>query len=120
MTTSEATESTIHQGALLTAAAAAKVKELIDAEGDPDLVLRIGVVPGGCSGFTYEMYFDTTIDPTDIVNETDGVRVVVDAASAEKIGGATVDFRDGGLQGSGFAINNPNQARGCGCGESFC
>jgi iron-sulfur cluster assembly accessory protein len=66
------------------------------------------------------MFFDSAIDATDIVNETDGVRVVVDAASAAMVGGASIDFRDGGLQGAGFAINNPNEQRSCGCGQSFC
>ncbi|HHC09337.1 MAG TPA: iron-sulfur cluster assembly accessory protein [Actinobacteria bacterium] len=116
--TTEQTETT--RGATLTPAAAAKVKELIEAEGDPNLVLRLGVVPGGCSGFTYEMYFDTQVDPTDVVAETDGVKIVVDAQSATLLAGAVVDFRDRGLQGAGFAIDNPNQQRGCGCGQSFC
>ena len=93
---------------------------LIQAEGDESLSLRLAVRPGGCSGFTYDMYFDAAIDDNDIVNETDGVRVVIDNESASLVGGATIDFRDGGLQGSGFAINNPNEQRSCGCGQSFC
>lgn len=107
-------------GVTLTSAAAAKVGELIAAEGDESLFLRLGVRPGGCSGFSYEMFFDTQIDPSDVVNETDGVRIVVDAQSAAMVGGAQVDFRDQGLQGAGFAIDNPNQQRSCGCGQSFC
>ena len=108
------------KGVPLTSSAAAKVGELIDAEGDESLSLRLAVRPGGCSGFSYDMFFDSAIDATDIVNETDGVRVVVDSASAAMVGGATIDFRDGGLQGAGFAINNPNEQRSCGCGQSFC
>lgn len=107
------------QGVTLTNSAAAKVQELISAEGDESLSLRLAVRPGGCSGFTYDMYFDAAVDDTDIVNETDGVRVVVDSDSAALIGGAVIDFRDG-LQGAGFAINNPNEQRSCGCGQSFC
>lgn len=113
-------ETTTVKGVTLTSSAAAKVGELIDTEGDETLSLRLAVRPGGCSGFSYDMFFDSAIDATDIVNETDGVKVVVDAASAAMVGGATIDFRDGGLQGAGFAINNPNEQRSCGCGQSFC
>ena len=113
-------ESTVLKGVTLTNSAAAKVLELITAEGDESLALRLAVRAGGCSGFSYDMYFDSAVDATDIVNETDGVRVVIDAESAAMVGGATVDFRDGGLQGAGFAINNPNEQRSCGCGQSFC
>lgn len=113
-------ETTALQGVTLTSSAAAKVRELIQAEGDEALSLRLAVRPGGCSGFSYDMYFDAAIDDTDIVNETDGVRVVVDSESAAMVGGASIDFRDSGLQGAGFAINNPNEQRSCGCGQSFC
>ncbi len=108
------------QPASLTSAAAAKVRELIEAEGDPDMALRLAVRPGGCSGFSYEMYFDNTSDDDDVVTETDGVRLLVDPSSAPLVSGATIDFKDSGLQGSGFAINNPSQQRSCGCGQSFC
>ncbi len=108
------------QPASLTATAAAKVRELIEAEGDPDLALRLSVRPGGCSGFSYEMYFDNTTDDDDIVTETDGIRLLVDQSSASLVSGATVDFKDVGLQGGGFAINNPSQTHSCGCGQSFC
>ncbi len=108
------------QGVTLTNSAAAKVQELITAEGNESLSLRLAVRPGGCSGFSYDMYFDAATDDNDIVNETDGVRVVVDNESAAMVSGATIDFRDGGLQGAGFAINNPNEQRSCGCGQSFC
>jgi iron-sulfur cluster assembly protein/iron-sulfur cluster insertion protein len=104
----------------LTTAAAAKVRELIEAEGDPDLALRLAVTPGGCSGFQYDMYFDAQVDPTDVVSETDGVRLLVDAESTVMLSGASIDYKDMGLQGGGFAINNPNQQRSCGCGQSFC
>lgn len=120
MITNEPDIATSTAPASLSPAAAAKVAELIAAEGDTSLALRLGVRPGGCSGFQYEMYFDGHIDEGDVVNETDGVRLVLDAQSAEMLTGATVDYKEQGLQGSGFAINNPNQQRGCGCGQSFC
>lgn len=105
--------------AALTPSAASKVAELIAAEGDENLMLRLGVRPGGCSGFSYEMFFDSQFDETDIITETDGVKLVVDRESAAMLKGATVDFKDDGLKGSGFAINNPNEQRSCGCGQSF-
>lgn len=103
----------------LTPTAVNKVRELIEAEGDPSLALRMAVRPGGCSGFSYEMYFDSASDERDIVEEFDsGVRVLVDDQSAELIKGSTLDFKDG-LMGAGFAIENPNVTRSCGCGNSF-
>ncbi len=103
---------------LLTGAAIAKVRELVAAENDPDLALRMAVRPGGCSGFSYEMYFDSQIDPDDIVEEFEDVKVVVDPQSAEMVRGSTLDYKDG-LMGAGFAIENPNVTRTCGCGNSF-
>ena len=102
----------------VTDTAAAKVKSLIEAEGDEGLALRVAVRPGGCSGFSYEMFFDTDVAPDDIATDVQGVRVVVDPASADLLQGATLDFKDG-LQGAGFAIDNPNAQRSCGCGKSF-
>ncbi len=99
-------------------AASDKVKSLITAEGNPDLVLRVAVRPGGCSGFSYEMFFDTDVADDDIKAEHGGVTVVIDPASAPHLGGAQLDFKDG-LQGAGFSINNPNAQRSCGCGQSF-
>jgi iron-sulfur cluster assembly accessory protein len=106
-------------GVVLTMDAAAKVRELMAAEGEPELALRIAARPGGCSGFRYDLHFDTRIDPTDHVSETDGVRLVVDQGSVEALAGATVDFRDLGIKGAGFAIENPNEtAHECGCGRA--
>jgi iron-sulfur cluster assembly protein/iron-sulfur cluster insertion protein len=102
----------------LTDAASDKVKSLITAEGNPELVLRVAVRPGGCSGFSYEMFFDTDVADDDIKAEHDGVTVVIDPASAPHLGGASLDYKDG-LQGAGFSINNPNATRSCGCGQSF-
>ena len=102
----------------LTDTAATKVKDLIEAEGDPALALRVAVRPGGCSGFSYEMFFDTDVAPDDITTSYGDVRVVVDPSSAQLLDGATLDYKDG-LQGAGFAIDNPNAQRSCGCGKSF-
>jgi iron-sulfur cluster assembly protein/iron-sulfur cluster insertion protein len=102
----------------LSDAAADKVRSLIEAEDNPDLVLRVAVRPGGCSGLSYEMFFDTDVAPDDVRAEHNGVSVVIDPASAPHLGGASLDFNDG-LQGAGFSINNPNATRSCGCGQSF-
>ncbi|HUX05402.1 MAG TPA: iron-sulfur cluster insertion protein ErpA [Acidimicrobiales bacterium] len=103
----------------LTALAATKVAELIASEAaDEALALRVAVKSGGCSGFNYDMYFDSEIAGDDVVREFNGVKVVVDAESAELLVGSTLDFTDG-LQGAGFHITNPNATRTCGCGNSF-
>ena len=102
----------------LTDTAAVKVKDLIAQEGDDKLMLRVAVRPGGCSGFSYEMFFDSERDSEDLVDETTGVPVVVDPSSAQLLSGATLDYKDG-LQGAGFAIDNPNAQKTCGCGNSF-
>ena len=102
----------------ITDIAANKVSELIKQEGDDALALRVVVRPGGCSGFSYEMFFDTDVAPDDITTSYGDVRVVVDPSSAQLLDGATLDYKDG-LQGAGFSINNPNAQRTCGCGQSF-
>jgi iron-sulfur cluster insertion protein len=103
----------------LTDTAASKVKELLEAEGANDLALRVAVRPGGCSGFSYEMFFDGDISAEDeTATYLEGVKVVVDPASSQLLEGATLDYKDG-LNQSGFAITNPNATRTCGCGQSF-
>ena len=102
----------------LTDTAAVKVKELLDEEGNPELALRVAVRPGGCSGFSYEMFFDSDVATDDEEAEFAGVRVLVDPSSAQLLTGATLDYKDG-LQQAGFSINNPNATRSCGCGQSF-
>ena len=103
----------------LTDSAVDKVKSLIADEGsDEELVLRVAVRPGGCSGFSYEMFFDTDVASDDIKSEHTGVTVVIDPASQGHLKGATLDYKDG-LQGAGFHITNPNAERSCGCGQSF-
>jgi len=104
---------------VLSEVAAVKVAELISQEGaDEQLALRVSVRPGGCSGFSYEMFFDSDVAEDDLVATFGSVRVVVDAVSAPLLSGATLDYKDG-LQGAGFSINNPNATRTCGCGNSF-
>ena len=98
--------------------ATVKVAELLAQEEGENLALRVAVKPGGCSGYSYEMFFDTELMSDDVVREFGTVKVVVDAASAELLTGSTLDYSDG-LQGAGFHITNPNATRTCGCGSSF-
>ena len=103
---------------VLTDTATDKVRSLMQQEGVDDLALRVAVRPGGCSGFSYEMFFDTDVADDDKTVDYSGVKVVVDPSSAMLLEGATLDYKDG-LQGAGFAIDNPNAQRTCGCGQSF-
>ncbi len=98
--------------------AVTKVTELLAQEGNDALALRVAVRPGGCSGYSYEMFFDSESAPDDIMRQFATVKVVVDAASAELLSGSTLEYSDG-LQGAGFHISNPNASRTCGCGSSF-
>ncbi len=102
----------------LTGDAVAKVNDLLAEEGDESLALRVAVRPGGCSGYSYEMFFDSEVAADDVVREFGSVKVVVDPASAELLKGSTLEYSDG-LQGAGFHIVNPNATRTCGCGSSF-
>lgn len=112
------TDTDITPSITLTETATVKVAELLEQEGNPELALRVAVRPGGCSGFSYEMFFDSDIAGDDVTSSFGTVRVVVDPTSASLLQGATLDFKDG-LQGAGFSINNPNASRTCGCGNSF-
>ncbi len=104
---------------IVTPSAASKVAELLaEEDGAESLFLRVAVKPGGCSGFSYDMFFDSEIADDDIVSELGNVKVVVDSSSIEHIKGSTLDYKDG-LQGAGFHISNPNASRTCGCGSSF-
>lgn len=100
----------------LTDMAVTKVKELI-AEEEEAVLLRVAVRPGGCAGFSYEMFFDSTKEETDIVSEFDGIQVVSDPSSATLLTGASLDYKTG-LE-AGFSIKNPSADRTCGCGSSF-
>jgi iron-sulfur cluster assembly protein/iron-sulfur cluster insertion protein len=99
--------------------AISKVAELLaEEEGGDTLALRVAVKSGGCSGFQYDMFFDSEIAGDDLVSTFGTVRVVVDAQSAEMLTGASLDYSDG-LNGAGFQITNPNASKTCGCGSSF-
>jgi len=102
----------------LTDGAISKVAELLAQEDGEGLALRVAVRPGGCSGYSYEMFFDSEVAGDDLVREFGTVKVIVDSTSAELLTGATLDYSDG-LQDSGFHITNPNASRTCGCGSSF-
>jgi len=102
----------------LTDRAAAKVAELIAQDGDDQLALRVAVKAGGCSGMSYEMFFDADTDPEDHVAVFGTAKVRVDPASAPHLAGSTLDYKDG-LNDAGFHIENPNAKRSCGCGQSF-
>ena len=102
----------------LTDGATAKIKELLASQEDAsDQALRVAVRGGGCSGFQYALAFDKRRDD-DHVFEQNGVSVVVDKVGMQFVLGSEVDYVDG-LQGAGFAVNNPNVVAACGCGSSF-
>jgi iron-sulfur cluster insertion protein len=103
---------------IFTSAAARKVSELIVEEGNPDLMLRIYVQGGGCSGFQYGFTFDENVNEGDEAVVTDGVTLLIDPMSLQYLMGAEVDYSEG-LQGAQFVIRNPNASTTCGCGSSF-
>ncbi len=101
-----------------TAAAAAKVRELIREEGNPALKLRVYIQGGGCSGFQYGFEFDEQQSEDDFAVATDDVTLLVDPLSLQYLVGAQVDYTES-LHGSQFVIRNPNAKTTCGCGSSF-
>jgi iron-sulfur cluster insertion protein len=103
---------------VFTSAAAHKVAQLIAEEGNPDLMLRIYVQGGGCSGFQYGFTFDENAQDGDSRVERDGVTLLIDPMSLQYLAGAEVDYTEG-LQGAQFVIRNPNATTTCGCGSSF-
>jgi len=103
---------------VLSDAAAAKAKALLEQEGRDDLRLRIAVQPGGCSGLRYQLYFDERSLDGDSVIDFSGVGVVVDRMSQPYLAGATIDFVDT-ISKQGFTIENPNAGGSCACGDSF-
>jgi len=98
--------------------AANKVKQLIEEEGNENLMLRVFVTGGGCSGFQYGFTFDEKIQDGDTAVENQGVKLLVDPMSFQYLTGAEIDYKEG-LEGSMFVINNPNATTTCGCGSSF-
>ncbi len=103
---------------VFTNAAATKVASLIEEEGNPNLMLRVYIQGGGCSGFQYGFSFDEEMKAGDTRVDTDGVTMLVDPMSMQYLMGAEVDYTES-LQGSQFVIRNPNAATTCGCGSSF-
>jgi len=103
---------------VFTDAAAEKVAQLIDEEGNPDLKLRVFVQGGGCSGFQYGFTFDEIVNDDDTTMEKNGVQLLIDAMSYQYLVGAEIDYKDD-LEGAQFVIKNPNAQSTCGCGSSF-
>ncbi|GIO05477.1 hypothetical protein J31TS6_15050 [Brevibacillus reuszeri] len=102
----------------LTEQASHKVKEMLEAEGKEGSFLRVGVRPGGCSGFTYGMGWDHEMKEGDETFEQHGVKIVVDKDSYLYIKGTEIDYKES-MMGGGFSIENPNAIASCGCGSSF-
>jgi iron-sulfur cluster insertion protein len=103
---------------VFTDAAADKVKQLIDEEGNPELKLRVFVQGGGCSGFQYGFTFDEAINEDDTVMDKSGVQLLIDSMSYQYLVGAEIDYKDD-INGAQFVIKNPNATTTCGCGSSF-
>jgi iron-sulfur cluster insertion protein len=102
----------------VTSNAVAKVRELLEEEGNPDLKLRVYVTGGGCSGFQYGFSFDEETAEDDTQINKDGITVIVDPMSYPYLVGSRLDYQEG-LQGSKFTVENPNASSTCGCGSSF-
>jgi iron-sulfur cluster assembly accessory protein len=104
----------------LTDVAAEQVREFLASEDVPAETagLRVSVLPGGCSGFKYGLEIDDKAAEDDVVLEIKGIRIFVDAFSAQYLQGTTIGYHSS-MQGSGFTFENPNATGGCGCGSSF-
>ena len=113
-----ASETAMAAPLLFTDNAALKVQELIKEENNDDLMLRVFVQGGGCSGFQYGFTFDEKIQEGDTVVENQDVKLLIDPMSYQYLVGAEIDYADG-LEGSQFVIRNPNAVTTCGCGSSF-
>ena len=118
MTIQDDSVTTAAHGAILTDAAAAKAKTLMEQEGRDDVFLRISVEPGGCAGLRYKLEFDDRNSDGDLDVDFGGVVLTVDRMSAPYLQDAQIDFVDA-LTGGGFTINNPNATGSCACGDSF-
>ncbi|MFN9209332.1 MAG: iron-sulfur cluster insertion protein ErpA [Betaproteobacteria bacterium] len=99
-------------------AAAAKGRQLIDEDGNPELKLRVFVQGGGCSGFQYGFTFDEVVNEDDATMEKNGVTLLIDSMSYPYLVGAEIDYKED-LEGAQFVIKNPNATTTCGCGSSF-
>ena len=107
-----------HDPLLFTESAVLKVRELIEDEGNDNLMLRVFISGGGCSGFQYGFTFDENTDQGDTVIERGGVKLLVDPMSIQYLTGAEIDYSEG-IEGAQFVIKNPNAKTTCGCGSSF-
>ena len=102
----------------ITADAVQRVQQLLDSKDNPELMLRVYIQGGGCSGFQYGFQFDDSAQEDDISIEEGGIRILVDMLSLQYLGGAEIDYKDD-IMGSRFLVNNPNASTTCGCGSSF-
>jgi iron-sulfur cluster insertion protein len=102
----------------ITEKAAAKVKEIAEAENLVGQGLRLRVIGGGCAGFSYDLYFENEVGEMDESFESQGVKLYVDPMSYQYLEGVEIDYVEG-LHGAGFKFNNPNSKGSCGCGSSF-
>ncbi|MCX7110163.1 MAG: iron-sulfur cluster insertion protein ErpA [Proteobacteria bacterium] len=112
------TMSTSQEPIIFTESAASKVGELIAEEGNEELMLRVYVQGGGCSGFQYGFTFDESVNDDDTQVEKNGVKVLIDSMSIQYLSGAEIDYRED-ASGAQFVIRNPNATTTCGCGSSF-
>jgi iron-sulfur cluster assembly accessory protein len=103
---------------LLTDTASTKVREIMSQQNPAPTALRVAVVGGGCSGFSYHMAFDNAENPSDNVYEFEGLKVLVDQMSEMYLDGVQIDYIES-IEGAGFKFNNPNVKSTCGCGSSF-
>ena len=110
--------STTQEAIIFTDSAATKVGELIAEEGNEELMLRVYVQGGGCSGFQYGFTFDESVNEDDTQIEKNGVKVLIDSMSIQYLSGAEIDYRED-ASGAQFVIRNPNATTTCGCGSSF-
>ncbi len=110
--------STSQEPIIFTENAASKVGELIAEEGNEELMLRVYVQGGGCSGFQYGFTFDESVNDDDTQVEKNGVKVLIDSMSIQYLSGAEIDYRED-ASGAQFVIRNPNATTTCGCGSSF-
>jgi iron-sulfur cluster assembly protein len=102
----------------ITEQAAEQLKGMLASEETPNLFLRVGVKPGGCSGFSYGLGFDDEQTADDKEFTQNGLRVIVDAESSKYLYGVVIDYKESDM-GGGFVIDNPNAVASCGCGSSF-
>ncbi|WP_372508802.1 iron-sulfur cluster insertion protein ErpA [Pseudalkalibacillus decolorationis] len=102
----------------ITESAANQIKEMMAAEDEKSVYLRVGVQGGGCSGLSYGMGFDSEVQENDTKFDQQGIEIVVDPESKKILEGVVIDYKQN-MMGGGFTIDNPNAIASCGCGSSF-